>query len=786
MAFFLILVAALLFGVTPAAGASEAFLETSDVTRLRVRSLTDERNDISISSTGTADAPSILVTDVRGISAGGIGCTSVTVSQVSCPAAGFQLDGVPIHGSVRAVVVDLGTGDDVLTICGRAPRARPRCESATDLAYPPDTREAFVIARGDAGNDRLIGGAGRDDLKGGPGDDPMIAGEGGNDYLEMGVGPEDVDAADGQDDIDGGPGDDTIGTGPTGMRPPQGPDTISGGDGVDTADFSQRTQPLIIDLDGQADDGEAGEGANVRPDVEGVIGGEGDDTLTGSTAANVLDGRNGEDSIEGAAGDDILLGGGANDPGGDNLSGGSGNDKLFGASGDDSLDGGEGDDEEHGGGGGDRVEGGDGSDSLEGGAGADDVDGGDGNDRLDGAARSFVGGDANDNLTGGPGRDFILGGRGNDRLDGGAGPDDLNGQDGKDTVTYEDRTNPVFVTLDDEANDGELGEGDNVHSDVEVILGGIAGDDLSGDVDDNTLRGDTGQDLIDGTVEGGTREDLREAKDEADRLLAGDASDLVMARDDLPDQVACGDGEDLAIVDDKDKVINCETVDRQGSRVPVVGRYALLTPRGEVALRLPGGPRFFRERRFVRERRVFPPGRPVKIPIDSTIDPKGEVVLTTASDRGDGRKVVSASGAPFKLRQQGGRQPLTTLLLAGGLDCARASTQRGTANRAVHSSQRKLRTRTKKGKGRVNVRGRYSIGGSRDTEWITKDTCKGTLTTVISGTVSVEDLARGRKVTVRAGNSYLARARPRGPKRRAQRATSSGHTMRTALPVSRA
>ena len=64
-----------------------------------------------------------------------------------------------------------------------------------------------------------------------------------------------------------------------------------------------------------------------------------------------------------------------------------------------------------------------------------------------------------------------IGGRGNDRLDGGLGPDYLSGQDEKDTVTYEDRTNQVFVTLDGRDNDGEKGA--TTSSDVEVILGGF-------------------------------------------------------------------------------------------------------------------------------------------------------------------------------------------------------------------------------------------------------------------------------------------------------------------------
>jgi hypothetical protein len=543
-----------------------------------------------------------------------------------------------------------------------------------------------------------------------------------------------LNAADGQDALDGGPGDDIIGTGPTpgGIRPAQGPDTISGGGGNDRVDFSQRTQPVTVDLDGEADDGEADERDNVQPDVEEVIGGSNDDTLIGSSAANVLEGRDGQDTIEGGAGDDVMRGG----SGDDSLAGGDGNDKEL-----------------TGGGGGDRVEGGGGNDSLEGGAGADALDGGDGDDGLNGGGRNLVGADGPDDLIGGPGRDILLGGRGNDRLDGGLGADYLSGESEKDTVTYEDRTNPVFVTLDGDANDGEKGEGDNVLPDVEEILGGFGGDDLYGNVGDNTVEGGTGEDLIDG-------------KRSPDRLLGADASDLVMARDGLRDEVACGDGGDLVIADDGDKVIDCETVDRPRSRDAVLGSYALLSPlrprrkgarvaqqqEAAVGLRLPQGGRFYPLEQFFQLVRTF------QIPIGSTIRAEdGEVQLTTASDRGRGRKHVSASLGRFTVYQRGGRRAVTRLSLAGKLpSCGRGSTQRGTAKVAARSRPRKLRTR-EKGEGKVEVEGKYSTGASYGTDWLTEDRCDGTLTTVFKGSVLVQDFGQKKKVVVRAGHSYLAK-----------------------------
>jgi hypothetical protein len=74
-------------------------------------------------------------------------------------------------------------------------------------------------------------------------------------------------------------------------------------------------------------------------------------------------------------------------------------------------------------------------------------------------------------------------------------------------------------------------------------------------------------------------------------------------------------------------------------------------------------------------------------------------------------------------------------------------------------SARKLRINVdeKARRGGWRVHGRYSIGASRGTDWITEEKCEGTVTTVISGTVRVRDLGRRKTVSVRAGERYVAR-----------------------------
>src|SRR3954447_4939149 len=59
-----------------------------------------------------------------------------------------------------------------------------------------------------------------------------------------------------------------LGAGADTLKPGTGADVLSGGAGIDLADYSARTGDLTITLDDHAGDGEAGEGDNVRSDVE--------------------------------------------------------------------------------------------------------------------------------------------------------------------------------------------------------------------------------------------------------------------------------------------------------------------------------------------------------------------------------------------------------------------------------------------------------------------------------------------------------------------------------------
>jgi hypothetical protein len=146
-----------------------------------------------------------------------------------------------------------------------------------------------------------------------------------------------------------------------------------------------------------------------------------------------------------------------------------------------------------------------------------------------------------------------------------------------------------------------------------------------------------------------------------------------------------------------------------------------------------------------------------QLPIGTTFDTRnGAVRLTFAAARsGDATQTGTFSRGRFVTRQSK-RNPLTEIRLAGALSCKSGKGLTGAGKR------RKSRRLFANARGRFRTRGRNSTATVRGTQWLTKDSCKGTLTSVRKGTVVVRDLRKGRKLTLKKGQRYLARA----PKRR--------------------
>jgi Ca2+-binding RTX toxin-like protein len=181
-----------------------------------------------------------------------------------------------------------------------------------------------------------------------------------------------------------------------------------------------------------------------------------------------------------------------------------------------------------------------------------EIHGGPGRDTLRGADGSndvLVGDEGDDVLDGGFGDDAVDGGPGDDALVANLGADVFRGGPGIDAVSYATYTAPVRVTVGGGADDGQVGETDDVGGDVERVDGGTGGDTLIGSGGGEQLYGGAGADALDG---GGG----------ADLLAGGADDDTIAARDGVADLVSCGDGADAAVTDQLDAADSCEAVDR--------------------------------------------------------------------------------------------------------------------------------------------------------------------------------------------------------------------------------
>lgn len=279
-----------------------------------------------------------------------------------------------------------------------------------------------------------------------------------------------IDLGNGNNTGYGGSGDDKFQIG-------LGDSIIDGGNGFDTLIFSTG---LDVTVDLRITTAQAtGTGSNTLSNVDGLVGGFGNDILTGNNDGNSLAGGVGVDTLDGGLGNDTLDGGSHGTAGLDvaRYSGsagavvslalqgqaqntiGYGTDTLVGI---EALEGGAGDDRFTGDNGANRLVGNAGSDTLEGGGGNDTLDGGTQNSggldvaRYTGSARAvvslalqgqaqnttgygadtligiegleggsgadeFIGDDTANRLAGNDGNDTLMGGKGNDTLEGGSG-----------------------------------------------------------------------------------------------------------------------------------------------------------------------------------------------------------------------------------------------------------------------------------------------------------------------------------------------------------------------------
>jgi Ca2+-binding RTX toxin-like protein len=352
-----------------------------------------------------------------------------------------------------------------------------------------------------------------------------------------------------------------------------GSDAMHGGEGFDMASYEDATEAVHASLLRRINifsNGTDEASGDQYVSIEGLIGSDYNDVLSGGRGDNLLIGGEGNDSLSGHWGDDTIEGGEGGDyidgqrdddtasystshagvnvnlgagtaSGGDaegdtlvsieNLIGSDWADTLTGDDGDNSIFGGEGDD---------LLNGGDGGDTLDGGMGNDTADySGDtigfyldmestvpgtgvaAGDTLISIEGIFAS-DGDDTILGNGANNAIDGRAGNDSIVGRRGDDTLTGGDGNDVISYELETVAVVVDLAaGAASISAYGETDSL-SGFENVHGGEGADSIFGNDGANSLMGADGDDLI----EGGDDDDVLDGGLGNDSMAGGDGDDL--------------------------------------------------------------------------------------------------------------------------------------------------------------------------------------------------------------------------------------------------------------------
>jgi hypothetical protein len=139
------------------------------------------------------------------------------------------------------------------------------------------------------------------------------------------------------------------------------------------------------------------------------------------------------------------------------------------------------------------------------------------------------------------------------------------------------------------------------------------------------------------------------------------------------------------------------------------------------------------------------------IPLGSTVDTlAGVVELTSVPKAGGAPQSARFYEGVFKVTQTGS---ITNLALTEPLASCRGG------GRAAATTKKRKRHLWGDGKGSFRTNGKYSSATVRGTKWLVQDSCAGTLTRVVRGSVTVRDRVKRKTVVVRAGKSYLAKPR---------------------------
>jgi len=310
-----------------------------------------------------------------------------------------------------------------------------------------------------------------------------------------------------------------------------GGDVLAGGAGVDTASYATSTTAVTANLLHRSfNTGDAA--GDVYDSIENLIGGAGDDMLTGDDNANRLDGGVGNDTLIGGVGADALVGGAGTDTAsyvtaseGVSASLATPATNTGDAAGDTYT----------------TIENLTGSafaDTLTGNAAANVLTGGLGNDTLNGGAGvdTMFGGFGDDTLNGGTGADMLVGGAGNDTYIVDAAGDVVteNAGEGIDQVQTSVNGYTLGANVENLTMTGVGNIAGNGNELANVITGNIGNNVLSGNGGDDTLIGNDGNDTLNGgigadTMRGGAGNDTFVVDNAGDVAIeaSGEGVDLV-------------------------------------------------------------------------------------------------------------------------------------------------------------------------------------------------------------------------------------------------------------------
>ena len=435
-----------------------------------------------------------------------------------------------LAGDLRDNVIMGGGGDDKLY-------GGPNPADADKMGNSGLTNADML--HGGGGDDMLFGGVGNDTLKGDAGDD-MLHGGPNADRLFGGAGS-DLIYADTMDSVING----WVETPPDDPDNPGTPLAEAAGDpmAVDTVSFARMEDETVGTTD------TAWALATQAPNVENVIGSQGDDNITGSDGDNVIEGGEGGDTLNGGDGEDTLSYESSDDwvrvtlaAAGTAATASRGH-----ASGDTATN----------------------FENVRGSAHDDDITG-------NNAANKLWGGAGDDDLDGAEENDTLEGGAGEDKLDGGWTASTVTGRTTENaevnTVSYATSDAGVTVNLATSSVSGghAMGDtivtyeesaptGDDPNNEIDVatfrnVTGSMHDDHLTGNHHDNELAGGAGDD----TLRGGASDhgDFTQAQIRGDVLVGGPGADMLdggedanEGRDDMirEDRNNDGDTEDTAV-----------------------------------------------------------------------------------------------------------------------------------------------------------------------------------------------------------------------------------------------